>query len=104
MGKSRISPPFCSRSIVQHHMPRGWIHFRDYRTTSVLAKNESKLNPNSHLFADPYKKEVIDSMIRVDHAGEFGAQRIYEGQMAILGKTKVGPVIKVIICSMNSQI
>src|SRR6201985_2833239 len=26
----------------------------------------------------------IDSMIRVDHAGEYGAVRIYEGQLAIL--------------------
>jgi ubiquinone biosynthesis monooxygenase Coq7 len=28
----------------------------------------------------------IDAMIRVDHAGEFGALRIYEGQLAVLGR------------------
>jgi ubiquinone biosynthesis monooxygenase Coq7 len=28
----------------------------------------------------------IESMIRVDHAGEFGAVRIYEGQLAVLGR------------------
>lgn len=28
------------------------------------------------------KKQSIDSMIRVDHAGEYGAVRIYEGQIA----------------------
>jgi ubiquinone biosynthesis monooxygenase Coq7 len=27
----------------------------------------------------------IEAMIRVDHAGEFGAVRIYEGQLAVLG-------------------
>jgi 3-demethoxyubiquinol 3-hydroxylase len=27
-----------------------------------------------------------ESMIRVDHAGEYGAVRIYEGQLAVLGK------------------
>ncbi len=27
----------------------------------------------------------IEAMIRVDHAGEYGAVRIYEGQLAILG-------------------
>jgi len=27
-------------------------------------------------------------MIRVDHAGEYGAVRIYEGQLAVLGKSK----------------
>src|SRR5258706_13741969 len=29
---------------------------------------------------------VVDAMIRVDHAGEFGALRIYEGQLAVLGR------------------
>jgi ubiquinone biosynthesis monooxygenase Coq7 len=33
-------------------------------------------------------------MIRVDHAGEFGARRIYEGQLAILGHSKKGAVIR----------
>jgi ubiquinone biosynthesis monooxygenase Coq7 len=28
--------------------------------------------------------ELIDRIIRVDHAGEFGARRIYEGQLAVL--------------------
>uniref|UniRef100_A0A069DQE5 5-demethoxyubiquinone hydroxylase, mitochondrial n=1 Tax=Panstrongylus megistus TaxID=65343 RepID=A0A069DQE5_9HEMI len=35
----------------------------------------------------------LDEIIRVDHAGEFGADRIYAGQMAILGNTKIGPKI-----------
>ncbi|CAD7089777.1 unnamed protein product [Hermetia illucens] len=37
---------------------------------------------------------LTDEIIRVDHAGELGADRIYAGQMAILGKTEVGPTIK----------
>uniref|UniRef100_A0A1B6E0A0 5-demethoxyubiquinone hydroxylase, mitochondrial n=1 Tax=Clastoptera arizonana TaxID=38151 RepID=A0A1B6E0A0_9HEMI len=36
----------------------------------------------------------LDSIIRVDHAGELGADRIYAGQMAVLGNTSVGPKIK----------
>lgn len=36
---------------------------------------------------DPSKKEMLESMIRVDHAGEYGAVRIYEGQLAVLGKS-----------------
>ena len=36
---------------------------------------------------DPTREEMIDSMIRVDHAGEHGAVRIYEGQLAILAGT-----------------
>ena len=30
----------------------------------------------------------IESMIRVDHAGEYGAVRIYEGQLAVLKRRK----------------
>lgn len=36
----------------------------------------------------------LDSIIRVDHAGELGADRIYAGQMAVLGRTSVGPKIQ----------
>jgi 3-demethoxyubiquinol 3-hydroxylase len=32
------------------------------------------------------REEALESMIRVDHAGEYGAVRIYEGQLAVLGK------------------
>ncbi|XP_051160643.1 5-demethoxyubiquinone hydroxylase, mitochondrial [Leptopilina boulardi] len=37
---------------------------------------------------------IVDSIVRVDHAGELGADRIYAGQMAILGRSKVGPTIQ----------
>nr|CAD7257231.1 unnamed protein product [Timema shepardi] len=33
----------------------------------------------------------IDSIIRVDHAGELGADRIYAGQIAVLGSALLGP-------------
>jgi ubiquinone biosynthesis monooxygenase Coq7 len=44
--------------------------------------------------------ESIDSMIRVDHAGEYGAKRIYEGQLAVLGKD---PKLKKLIEHMATQ-
>lgn len=31
---------------------------------------------------------TVDKVIRVNHAGEYGAGRIYEGQASVLGKTK----------------
>uniref|UniRef100_A0A7G3AA45 5-demethoxyubiquinone hydroxylase, mitochondrial n=1 Tax=Lutzomyia longipalpis TaxID=7200 RepID=A0A7G3AA45_LUTLO len=37
---------------------------------------------------------MIDEIIRVDHAGELGADRIYAGQMAVLGNSKMGPTIQ----------
>lgn len=33
---------------------------------------------------DLTKEQLIERIIRVDHAGEFGAKRIYEGQLAVL--------------------
>jgi 3-demethoxyubiquinol 3-hydroxylase len=32
------------------------------------------------------REALIRRMIRVDHAGEYGARRIYEGQLAVLGR------------------
>jgi len=37
-----------------------------------------------NLPGDKTKEEIIESMIRVDHAGEYGATRIYAGQLAVL--------------------
>jgi len=36
----------------------------------------------------------IDAMIRVDHAGEYGAVRIYEGQLAVLGRGAAADTIR----------
>jgi len=38
--------------------------------------------------------EPIARMIRVDHAGEYGAARIYEGPLAVLGRSPAAPVIR----------
>ena len=38
--------------------------------------------------------EQIDQMIRVDHAGEYGAARIYAGQLAVMGnRAAIAPTI-----------
>jgi len=43
---------------------------------------------------DLSKKEMLERMIRVDHAGEYGAVRIYEGQLAVLGNAVSRPEIE----------
>ena len=43
---------------------------------------------------DPSPAEDVEGMLRVDHAGEYGAVRIYQGQMAVLGKGPNAPVLK----------
>ena len=40
------------------------------------------------------QKDLAKQFIRVNHAGEFGAKRIYEGQLAILGDSKDGDTIR----------
>ena len=39
-------------------------------------------------------KNKLNKILRVDHAGEVGAAKIYEGQLKVLGKTDVGPMIQ----------
>lgn len=43
---------------------------------------------------DPTPRETVARTIRVDHAGEYGAKRIYQGQIAVLGRTRHGPVLR----------
>ena len=37
---------------------------------------------------------AVERIIRVDHAGEYGAARIYEGQLAIMGRGDKGDLIR----------
>lgn len=43
---------------------------------------------------DLSKEALIDRIIRVDHAGEYGAKRIYEGQLDILRGTDKEEIIQ----------
>jgi len=43
---------------------------------------------------DPAADEIVRRMIRVDHAGEYGAARIYAGQLAVLGRSQAAPAIR----------
>jgi len=38
-------------------------------------------------------QEEVARMLRVNHAGEYGAKRIYAGQLAVLGKSASAPVL-----------
>ena len=43
---------------------------------------------------DATPSERLERMIRVDHAGEYGAVRIYQGQLAVLGRGKKGNILR----------
>jgi ubiquinone biosynthesis monooxygenase Coq7 len=55
---------------------------------------QSKVTGENRLPGDPDKNELLEQIIRVDQAGEYGAKRIYEGQLAVLGKTDAAPVLQ----------
>ncbi len=42
--------------------------------------------PRRQLPGDPDDRQYLERVVRVDHAGEYGAKRIYAGQLAVLGK------------------
>jgi ubiquinone biosynthesis monooxygenase Coq7 len=47
------------------------------------------------------QRELLEEMIRVDQAGELGANWIYRGQYAVLGSDKkVGPLLQV-LCPLS---
>ena len=43
---------------------------------------------------DRPRRAAVARMIRVDHAGEYGAKRIYQGQLAVLGRGPKGDPIR----------
>jgi ubiquinone biosynthesis monooxygenase Coq7 len=54
--------------------------------TRKTSAKRSKKTAGQRLPGDLDKAALIDRMLRVDHAGEYGARRIYEGQLAVLGR------------------
>jgi len=43
---------------------------------------------------DPSLESMVARMIRVDHAGEYGARRIYAGQLAVLKRSRHAPMLR----------
>ncbi len=53
-----------------------------------------KATGEGRLPGDLSPEALVRRMIRVDHAGEYGAVRIYEGQLAILGNSPAGEAVR----------
>lgn len=65
------------------------------KSPTVKAVGKRHISVGSvRLSSDKTTQALLDKIIRVDHAGELGANRIYQGQMAVLGNTDSGPVIQ----------
>lgn len=55
---------------------------------------QARVTGEGRMHGDPTRDETIERIIRVDHAGEYGAARIYDGQLAVLGRAPSAPKIR----------
>jgi len=60
----------------------------------MTARSPKAQAARRRLPGDPPRGREIAAMIRVDHAGEHGAKRIYDGQLLILGRSAEAPAIR----------
>jgi ubiquinone biosynthesis monooxygenase Coq7 len=56
--------------------------------------SDEKSTAKDRLPGDLAPEEQVERFVRVDHAGEYGAKRIYAGQLAILGESEHGPILR----------
>lgn len=61
---------------------------------SSFSSQSAKPTMSRWLPGDLTPKERVARMIRVNHAGEYGAKRIYQGQLAVLKGTESEPVLQ----------
>lgn len=60
-----------------------------------MSEVKKKYSSKAGLLPGDLKQEqLIERMIRVDQAGEYGAVRIYEGQLSVLASSDSAPIIK----------
>lgn len=67
---------------------------RDAPGAPAPRRRRPKRTGEDRLPGDLPPETLVERMIRVDHAGEFGAVRIYEGQMSVLGKSPAGAALR----------
>ena len=61
----------------------------------MIKKKKKKINNKVKGSRKKTERNTLEEIIRVDHAGEYGATRIYDGQIAIFGKnSKIGKTIQ----------
>lgn len=63
-----------------------------------------RITASDRLPGDPDKDTLLAEIVRVDQAGEYGAKRIYEGQLAVLGKTDAAPALKAMLAQEEEHL
>ncbi len=64
----------------------------------------TKVTAENQLPGDPDKATLLAEIIRVDQAGEYGAKRIYEGQLAVLKDTDAAPALKAMLAQEEQHL
>jgi 3-demethoxyubiquinol 3-hydroxylase len=57
---------------------------------NLSSSGAPKRTGDNRLPGDLTGEQIVERMLRVDHAGEYGAVRIYAGQLAVLGRDGAG--------------
>jgi len=61
----------------------------------IMPLRKKKISKKNSPSSKITHREVLEEIIRVDHAGEYGATKIYNGQIAIFGKnSRLGKTIQ----------
>ena len=77
-------------------MPYIYLNTMTQKKKSAIKKKLVKKKKSAKKNKVLTDKNTLDEIIRVDHAGEYGATRIYDGQIAIFGKnSKIGKKVSI---------
>ena len=66
----------------------------DRKDRRAAPRPRARCTGEGRMPGDPSPAAQVEAMIRVDHAGEYGAVRIYQGQLAVLGGTAAAESIR----------
>ena len=71
---------------------------------SAKLKSRAAAEGPDRLPGDPSPEQLVERVIRVDHAGEYGAVRIYQGQLALLGRGTKGDLIREMLAQEKAHL
>lgn len=87
LGSKAVGEMFLSRRVLGSH---GFT----YCYARALSE-EKKCRTGSAIDSVSRPPFTVDKVIRVSHAGEFSANRIYDGQLSVLGCSDVSESVRV---------
>ncbi len=77
-------------------------HVIDHATDPVTKR--ARVTAADRLPGDPDRETLLAEIMRVNQAGEYGAKRIYQGQLAVLGRTDAAPALKAMLAQEEEHL